>query len=155
MSCDIFLFVLVWFRKGKISSKPKCSNSNHDNHALARYGTTGPSVSAPWLCHGKLLAVCPQSHSQPIMHSAAGYGSWFCPKMCNSSAVEVNRGNTDHIHTTEEPNQISFVTGPCSPLQTKICAIVLVCWRVQLLCSHRPKQTAPRGKTNQSLFQPN
>ncbi len=52
------------------------------------------------LCHSKLLTVCLQSLLKPIMHSTAGYGSWFSPKMSNSSAFGTDQDQITFIPQT-------------------------------------------------------
>ncbi len=46
--------------------------------------------------------VCLRSHPQSVMHSTASYGSWFSPKMCNSSS-NLGSSRSDHVYTKKEP----------------------------------------------------
>ncbi len=49
------------------------------------------------LCHNKLPTVCLQSRPQPVMHSTAGYRSWFSPKICSSSAAGAHQSGITFI----------------------------------------------------------
>ncbi len=104
---------------------------------------TTPSVSTT--CHDKL-----QTLPHPIMHSAADHGSWFSPKMRSSFCSWV-------CLRLDEPLQGSFESVPRPLLQGGLGALVWSAFgatRVRLLHSHRPKRTAPRGRTNSSAIQP-
>ncbi len=61
----------------------------------------------------------------------------------------------DHVLTTNELYQSSFVSEPRAPLQPDLAVVVLGLTWVWLLCSDLPKRTSLRGKTNQSSSQPN
>ncbi len=63
------------------------------------------------------------------------------------------RPRSDHVHTTNEQHQSLFISRQRPPLQTGLCPFFLVHTQNRLLCSHRPKWPAPRGKTNLSLIQ--
>ena len=60
------------------------------------------------------------------------------------------RSRLDHVLTTNEPYQSLFGTGPRPPLQRGLGPVVLVLTRVRLMCSHLPKQTAPRVRFNRT-----
>ncbi len=50
-----------------------------------------------------------------LMHSTAGYRSWFSPTMRNAHCTWVGL-RSDHVHNTNELRQSSFVSSPRPPV---------------------------------------
>ncbi len=73
---DLYVFSSCW---------ALCSSAQKSRwHRLCSRSTVDS-----YLCHGKLLALCLQSHPQPIMHSRAVYRGWFNLKCAIRSFVTV------------------------------------------------------------------
>ncbi len=80
-----------------------------------------------------------------LMHSAAGYGSWFSPTMRNARCTWVG-SRSDRLHATNEPHQSFFVSGSRPPLRGGLTPVVLIPVRVRLLYSHQTNEgTAPES----------
>ena len=77
-----------------------------------------------------------------LMHIAPDYGSWFSPKMRNSSSSWVG-SRSDHVLTTNETLQSSFGSVPRPPLQGGLGTLVWSAFGAHLsaIAAFTPAQT--------------